>query len=237
MKRDRGKRREPDEERGLTRRDAVKALGAAAGVLGGKTERRNDGKTTQQPPRQPAPAAKQAPAPAGGPRGGPWDPDLLHPKPGSWPRLLSAREIATLSVLCDTIIPADEHSPAASTVGVPAYINEVVSAPYDPQQRDLVRVRGGLAWLNNESRKRFGKQFAGLAAAERTRICDDICFLPNAKPEFQAAARFFDLVRDLSATAFYTTREGMADLKYIGNVALPKFEGPPKEVLEKLGLL
>jgi hypothetical protein len=236
MKRDGGKRRQPDEERGLTRRDAIKAAASAAAaipVLDGQADRRTGGQLTQQP----APAAKQAPAPVGGPRGGPWDPDLIHPKPGSWPRLLSAREIATLTVLCDTIIPADEHSPAASAVGVPAYINEVVSAPYDPQQRDLVRVRGGLAWLNSESRKRFGKPFAGLTAAERTQICDDICYLPNAKPEFQAAARFFDLVRDLSATAFYTTREGMADLKYIGNVALPKFEGPPKEVLEKLGLL
>src|ERR1043166_5463036 len=224
------------EERGLSRRDAVKAGIAAAAslpILDAKTQGRKDATVSQQP----APAPKQAPAPASGPRGGPWDPDLLHPRPGSWPRLLSAREIATLTVLCDTIIPADDHSPAASTVGVPAYINEVVSAPYDPQQRDLVRLRGGLAWLNSESRKRFGKTFAALGEKERTQICDDICYLPNAKPEFQAPARFFDLVRDLSATAFYTTREGMADLKYIGNVALPKFEGPPKEVLEKLGLL
>lgn len=220
----------------LTRREALKAAVAAAAalpVVGGKAARRTGGQATQQPaPGQQAPR----PAPPGGPRGGPWDPDLIHPKPGSWPRLLSAREIATLTVLCDTIIPADEHSPAASAVGVPAYINEVVSAPYDPQQRDLVRVRGGLAWLNSESRKRHGKGFAALTEKERTGICDDICYLPNAKPEFQAAARFFDLVRDLCASAFYTTPEGMKDLKYIGNVALPKFDPPPKEILERLGL-
>src|ERR1041385_8950554 len=223
------------DERSLSRRDAVKAGIAAAAtlpILDGKTEGRKDGTTVQQP----APKPKQAPAPAGGPRGGPWDPDLIHPRPGAWPRLLSAREIATLTVLCDTIIPADAHSPAASTVGVPAYINEVVSAPYDPQQRDLVRVRGGLAWLNSESRNRFGKVFAALTEKERTAICDDICYLPRAKPEHQAAARFFDLVRDLSASGFYTTQAGMNDIKYIGNVALPKFDPPPKEVLEKLGL-
>ena len=222
----------------VSRRDAIKAAAAAAAslpILDGTAEGRKDGKSAQPPTQQPSPA-KQAPAPAGGPRGGPWDPDLIHPRPGGWPRLLGAREIATLTVLCDTIIPADDHSPAASTVGVPAYINEVVSAPYDPQQRDLVRVRGGLAWLNSESRKRFGKGFAALTDGERAQICDDICYLPKAKPEFQAAARFFDLVRDLSASAFYTTREGMNDLKYIGNVALPKFDPPPKEVLEKLGL-
>src|SRR6266571_4292088 len=89
------------DERSLSRRDAVKAGIAAAAslpILDGKTEGRKDGTTTQQP----APA-KQAPAPAGGPRGGPWDPDLIHPRPGSWPRLLGAREIATLTLLCDTI--------------------------------------------------------------------------------------------------------------------------------------
>ena len=215
----------------IDRREMLKAMGAAAVVLPVL-----DPATQGQ---QPAPAAKQSPrpAPSAGPRGGPWDPDLLHPRPGSWPRLLSAREIATLTVLCDTIIPADDHSPAASTVGVPAYINEVVSAPYDPQQRDLVRVRGGLAWLNNESRNRFGKAFAALTEKERAEICDDICYLPKAKPEFQAAARFFDLVRDLTATAFYTTPEGMKDIGYIGNVALPRFDPPPKEILEKLGLV
>src|SRR4029079_1481674 len=117
-----------------------------------------------------------------GPRGTPTDPDLLHPR-ASWPRKLSAHELATLAVLCDTIIPAGAQSPSRSAVGVPAYINEYVSAPYDGQMRDLVRVRGGLAWLNTESGDRFGRPFHLLSADQRARICDDICYLPDAKPE------------------------------------------------------
>lgn len=173
--------------------------------------------------------------PVVGPRGTPTDPDLLHPKK-DWPRKLSPGELATLAVLVDTIIPADAKSPSASAVGVPAWINEYVSAPYDGQMRDLIRVRGGLAWLNVESEKRFGRTFQRLTAAERTQICDDICYLPKARPEFQSAARFFDLVRDLTAVGFYTTDAGMRDLQYIGNMALPKFAGPPPEVLRHLGL-
>jgi hypothetical protein len=111
-----------------------------------------------------------------------------------------------------------------------------VSAPYEGQMRDLVRVRGGLAWLNVESGKRFGKPFSRLTAPERTQICDDICYLPRAKPEFQSAARFFDLVRDLTAVGFYTTDAGMKDLQYIGNMALPRFDPPPRAVLKHLGL-
>ena len=188
----------------MERREALKAMAAATGlpILANTL--------SAQAPAAP-PQAANVPIHTG-PRGTPTDPDLLHPK-APWPRKLSAHELATLAVLCDTIIPADAKSPAASTVGVPAYINEYVSAPYDGQLRDLVRVRGGLAWLNTEGTERFGRPFTRLSADQRTRICDDICFLPKAKPEFQAAARFFDLVRDLTATGFYTTDAGMRDLQ------------------------
>lgn len=208
----------------LSRRDALKAVAAASGLvaLTGKAQAQQAPSPAQQTPRI-------------GPRGTPTDPDLLHPR-APWPRKLSARELATLSVLCDAIIPADAKSPSASAVGVPAYINEYVSAPYDGQMRDLVRVRGGLAWLNAESEARFNKTFVQLTQQQRTLICDDICYLPKAKPEHHAAARFFDLVRDLCSTGFYTTDAGMKDLQYIGNVALPKFDGPPPEVLKHLGL-
>jgi hypothetical protein len=217
--------------RGVSRRAALKVLGAAATFGLAASE------SVAQGAAAPLPQATGPAVPpvAGGPRGTPTDPDLLHPK-AAWPRKLTASELATLSALCDTIIPADAKSPSASVVGVPAYINEYVSAPYDGQRRDLIRVRGGLAWLKLESSKRFKRPFTRLSGAERAQICDDICYLPKAGPEFQAAARFFDLIRDLTAVGFYTTNEGMQDLQYIGNMALPKFDPPPRAVLRHLGL-
>lgn len=212
----------------MERRDALKAMAAATGLplLAGSL--------AAQQPTQPS-TRPVVQSPRVGPRGTPTDPDLLHPRK-DWPRKLSPGELATLAVLVDTIIPADAKSPSASAVGVPAWINEYVSAPYEGQMRDLIRVRGGLAWLNVESNKRFGRNFGSLTAAERHQICDDICYLPNAKPELKSAARFFDLVRDLTAVGFYTTDAGMKDLQYIGNMALPRFTGPPPEVLKHLGL-
>jgi len=209
----------------IPRRDALKSLGtvAALPILGERGVREVES------------AARQAQAPAG-PRGTPTDPDLVNPTPGTWPRLLADNELATIAVLCDTIIPADEKSPSASAVGVPAWINEYVSAPYEGQQRALVQLRGGLLWLDRESEARFGKRFAALADAERRQICDEICYLPKARPEHQAAARFFDMVRDLTAVGFYTTREGMRDLQYIGNVPVAAWKGAPPEVLSHLGL-
>lgn len=212
---------------GIPRRDALKVLAAAAGalpVLDAAVLEAQGASRAQQP----APPVRR-----GVPRGDAWDPDLLHPKK-DWPRKLSAAELVTLTALCDTIIPADAKSPAASTVGVSAWINEYVS--HDSQQNALVRLRGGLAWLNLESTKRFGKPFRQASQAEREQICDDICYLPNAKPEFRSAARFFDQVRDLSAVGFFTTPEGMRDIGYIGNVPMLKFPEVSAELRQKLGL-
>lgn len=173
--------------------------------------------------------------PFAGPRGTPSDPDLLNPRI-TWEMQLTAAELTTLTALCDMIIPADSVSPAASAVGVPAYINEYVSAPPEHYKRALVQVRGGLIWISVESAKRFGKRFEELTNEQRTAICDDICYAKKAKPEFQQAAQFFDRVRDLTAEGFYTTDEGMKDIGYVGNVALASFDGPPPEVLQHLGL-
>ena len=116
--------------------------------------------------------------------------------------------------------------------GSSAWISEYVSAPYDGQMRDLIRVQGGLAWLNVER-----KRFEGLSSGHRCRahlICDDICYLPRAKPEFQSAARFFDLVQDLTAVGFYTTDAGCATCSTSGTWRCRSW--PPPEVLKHLGL-
>ena len=163
------------------------------------------------------------------------DPDLLHPGK-LWDRVLTKEELRAVTALCDVIIPADEKSPSASKVGVPDFINEWVSAPYPEQEADRKRVQEGPAWLNTEAQKRFAKEFAGLTEEEKAKICDDISYVPKAKPEFMQAAWFFARMRDLTASGFYTTKEGMKDLQYIGNVPLFTFDGPPKKVLEYLKL-
>jgi hypothetical protein len=69
-----------------------------------------------------------------------------------------------------------------------------------------------------------------------TAICDDICYLPRAAPEFREAAKFFALYRDLTAGGFYTTPPGTMDIGYVGNVPLARFDGPPPEVLRRIGI-
>jgi hypothetical protein len=166
------------------------------------------------------------------------DPNLLEVyKPGDlWPLTFNREQRQTATALCDVIIPADDQSPAASAVGVPDFIDEWISAPYLDQQADRKEILDGLAWLDAESHKRFGKNFADLTGDQQHQICDDICYGPDAKPQFRTAARFFSKFRNLTVSGFYTSPQGWKDLKYIGNVPLAQFDGPPPEVLAYLKL-
>ena len=166
------------------------------------------------------------------------DPKLLDPyHPGElWPLTLTPEQRETAKILADTIIPADGTSPSASAVGLVDFIDEWISAPYPTQRADRAIVLKGLAWIDAEALRRFGKPFRALDADGIARICDDICWLPEAKAEFAEAAGFFARYRDLTAGGFYTTPAGRQDLQYVGNVPLQRFDGPPPEVLKKAGL-
>jgi gluconate 2-dehydrogenase gamma chain len=191
------------------------------------------------------PTDPTAPAPVSNPRaaGTAWDPDLVAPSV-PWERTLTEDELAGLADLCDVILPADDRSPSASRLGAHDFIDEWVSAPYEGNARDAVLIRGGLVWLDREADARFGSgeeaspalRFRDLTLEQKHAICDDICYEPDAPEGYEAGARFFDRVRYLTSTAFWTTTEGMQDLQYVGNVPLARWDPPPPEVLRHVGL-
>lgn len=165
-----------------------------------------------------------------------FDPNLLDPTV-PWPRTLTDKQLKTVSALSDLIIPADERSPSASQVGVPDFIDEWISAPYEGQEWDRKVVLKGLQWLDEESKRRHDKPFAELSEAEQSEIADTICYLPDAPEALKEAAEFFAKFRNLTAGGYYTTPAGRVEVGYVGNVALPSFDGPPPEVLKHLGLV
>lgn len=164
------------------------------------------------------------------------DPDVISPEV-TWSLTLTAAQLLTVTALCDLIIPADDKSSSASQVHVPDFIDEWISAPYDEQAADCEIILNGLVWLDIESQRRFSKQFASLSLAQQSGICDEICYLPKASVRNQEAAMFFAKFRNLTSGGFYTTAQGMKDVGYVGNTPLPEFKGPPREVLEHLGLV
>ena len=184
-------------------------------------------------------AAKSGLTPAANPSGkgyGP-DPDLMKIyKPGDlWPLTLSDDQRALLITLCDIIMPADEQSPSASSVGVHDFIDEWISSPYPGQAGDRTTVLRGLDKLEEEARSRSGKGFIKAGTDVQLAICLDFAKAAR-KDSKKDPGRFFLRLRDLISGGYYTTPEGMKDIGYRGNISIASWDGPPPEVLKKLGL-
>jgi len=155
------------------------------------------------------------------------------------PKFFTAHEWATVRVLSDQVIPADERSGSATEALVPEFIDFILDDPLaEPRERESLqtRARGGLAWLDRECRGRFSKAFVDCAAGERTAVLDDIAWPEKALAEKAPGAAFFTLFRDLVASGFWSSRVGVEDLRYTGNTFVAEWKGCPPAVLAKIGL-
>lgn len=165
------------------------------------------------------------------------DPDFSKAMAGPWEKLLTPEELKTVTALADLILPKDENGPAASEVGVPAFINEWVSAPYEKQREDGEVIRGGLSWLNTECFKRHGKAFEDLTEAEQSGVVDDICGAEKPKAAYKAGTVFFKAFRQLCLGGYYTHSSTWKHLGYVGNISVGgPYPGVPQDIIEKYGL-
>lgn len=220
----------------LDRRTTLKWMLAAAALPALSLTGCDDGPTSK-PAGAPSPKPNDPAAPASAGYG--TDPVLTRTyAPGDvWPLTLTEAQRGTAAILSALILPADADGPGAVEVGVVDFIDEWISAPYPLQQKDRQRILAGFAWLDAETQKRFKRgSFAVLDPAQQTAICDDICYLPKARPEHREAAEFFARYRDLTAGGFCTSPQGRKYLRYVGNTPMARFDGPPKEVLERVGV-
>ena len=152
--------------------------------------------------------------------------------PAFKPAFFTAHEYATVSLLAEIIIPTDERSAGAGEAGVPEFIDFMMA----DQPARQVPMRGGLAWLDRECNSRFNKTFVAGTDAQRTEVLDEIAGLEPRTPAMSHGVAFFRSFRDLAATGFWTSKIGIDDLQFSGNVFVPEWTGCPDEVLKKLGL-
>jgi hypothetical protein len=146
-------------------------------------------------------------------------------------KFFTPHEMETIAVLSDIIIPRDNISGSATDAKVPEFIEFIVKDKPDLQ----TPMRGGLLWLDLQSVKRFSKAFKDCSLPEQLQIVDDIAYPEKAKPAMQQGVAFFSLMRNLTATGFYTSEIGVKDIGYMGNTAT-KWNGVPDEVLKQYGL-
>lgn len=146
-------------------------------------------------------------------------------------KFFTPQELKTVTLLCDIIIPADKKSGSASQAGVPAFIEFMMK----DQPNNQTPMRGGLNWLDNQCRKRYGKPFAEMTRAQQIEMVDMIAYPKLAKPEMSQGVSFFNMMRNYTATGFYTSKMGIADLDYKGNTP-NQWEGVPEPVLKQYNL-
>jgi gluconate 2-dehydrogenase gamma chain len=148
------------------------------------------------------------------------------------PQFFTPHEYDTVRVLVDMIIPRDERSGSATDASVPEFMDFIVM----DETRRQTAMRGGLAWLDAQCRKRFEATFLDCADDQRRAVLDDIAWPGRAPPELSHGVAFFNSFRDLTASGFWSSRMGVEDLQYRGNVAIPEWTGCPPEVLNKVGV-
>jgi gluconate 2-dehydrogenase gamma chain len=135
-------------------------------------------------------------------------------------KFFTPQEFETVKALADLIIPKDERSGSATEAAAPEFIDYILSEYPDNQ----VAVRGGLAWLDNEMRERTGgKAFIAATPAQQTALLDEIAYPGKAKPE-------------MTDSAFFSSKVGVADLQYMGNTFITQWDGCPPAALAKLGV-
>ena len=146
------------------------------------------------------------------------------------PNFFTEHEMATITLLSDIIIPKDAVSGSATDAKVPEFIEFIVKDMPDHQ----VPMRGGLKWLDLHSYKKHAKAFTECSGKEQIAIVDEIAYPQKAAPELAQGVSFFNKIRDLVTTGFYTAEIGVKDLGYMGNVP-NRWEGVPDEVLKQHG--
>jgi gluconate 2-dehydrogenase subunit 3-like protein len=198
----------PNAERTLQRRDVLKVI-------------------TSVPAAALVPLASVKPAAASTPQGG------AAAAAGYQRKILSEHEWKTVRVLSDLIIPADERSGSATQAGVPEFIDDWL----DLRGGELLaEIRGGLTWLDMECNRLFGRDFVDCSDAQQKQILDRIAYPKTAAPEDANAVAFFNHLRGLVVSGFYTSKMGIEDLPYLGNTMVAEWKGCPSDVLARLGL-
>jgi hypothetical protein len=146
-------------------------------------------------------------------------------------KVFNNHEWETIKVLSDLIIPADERSSGANEAGVPEFIDDWLNFEGGRLKAEIL---GGLTWLDVECNRKFGHAFISCTAAQKRKILDRIAYPDKALPDDMNYVVFFNHLRDLVVGGFFSSKEGVKDLPYLGNKVVAEWKGCPPNVLAQL---
>ena len=147
-------------------------------------------------------------------------------------QFFNEHEMETITVLCNLILPPDEKGGIVEA-GVPEFI-EFIAKDMPHLQTTF---RGGLMWLDHKTNTEFGTEFKVTAEDKQKQILDTIAFYQPDIPmdEQPLEIQFFALMRNHTVSGYYTSKIGIEDLGYKGN--MPNvWDGVPQDVLDQHGM-
>lgn len=147
------------------------------------------------------------------------------------PKFFTPEEFATITILADIIIPKDEVSGSASDAKVADFIEFIVKDEPGYQ----TSLRGGLRWLDVQCLNDYQKAFKDCSAQQQIELIDQIAYPEKVKPGMNYGVSFFNLMRNLTATGFYSTQMGWDDIGYKGNTPT-QWNGVPEDVQKQYNI-
>ncbi|MPY88481.1 MAG: hypothetical protein GEU99_11200 [Luteitalea sp.] len=134
---------------------------------------------------------------------------------------LTASQYASVELLSEAIIPADDHSPGAKEARVADYIDLLLAESDAETQKNWTE---GLAALDQACDERYQAAFAKLSASQVDELLTEISKNESA-PE-TTIEKFFAATKDATIRGYYTSEIGIhRELEYKGNQFLPEFVG------------
>jgi hypothetical protein len=136
-------------------------------------------------------------------------------------KFFTGEENRTVIEMAERIIPADESSPGARAARVNEYIDLIISQ--SPESTKL-SWREGLAAINKVSRDKFGKAFADASVEQQVELLTEIS--KNERNPQTTEERFFRTIKHATVDGYYTSEIGIQkELRYKGNAYLKEFTG------------
>ena len=149
-------------------------------------------------------------------------PDVVSPYS---PQFFNLDEFATVDILTEMIIPADDK-PGAQAAHVADYIDFVLFSAAEFQPSLQQEWNEGFKNLEVLSQKSFQKPFRSAASDERLKLLTEMS-APEHHPDMKHEGySFYRLVKEMTVEGFYTSKIGLIDvLDYQGMNYMPDFPG------------
>ena len=138
------------------------------------------------------------------------------------PRVLSAHQDQTVIALSEAILPATD-TPGAKAALVNRYVDAVLEDADELERKEFLR---GLAWVDDRSRELFGGDFLTAGLEQQTALLTIVSSKKNRSAADQVGVEFFETLKSLTLTGYYTSEVGMRDeLKDDGMMFFTEFKG------------